>query len=308
MVTATSGLLCAFACFMAFSIGLNIGLLGIIDFDDNKFLIRKDVSVKSTESRTSENLVSTTDVVNLIHDKPPITMSPIAENPHINISVEVQKDINSAQLTKFHRSEVVGPISSYINNGGKIPIILLTCNRPKLLEETLASLVSVLNHQTDIILMQDGSLTEIEEIAKKFDVELIQNKKEQNIRGSIDGAERIAMHYKFSLSTAFSIRPETPAIIIVEDDLLFSPDFLEYFHFVAPILDVDESVFAISAWNDNGFTQNVRDPYQLHRSEFFPGLGWLLTRKLYKQELETQWPHSHWDHWLRCEICMLYAC
>jgi hypothetical protein len=27
----------------------------------------------------------------------------------------------------------------------------------------------------------------------------------------------------------------------------------------------------------------VRDPYQLHRTNFFPGLGWLLSRKLYEE-------------------------
>lgn len=28
-------------------------------------------------------------------------------------------------------------------------------------------------------------------------------------------------------------------------------------------------------------------------------LGWLLPRKLYKEELESFWPTQHWDHWLR---------
>ena len=31
-----------------------------------------------------------------------------------------------------------------------------------------------------------------------------------------------------------------------------APDFFEYFQALAPILDSDESLLAISSWNDNG--------------------------------------------------------
>jgi hypothetical protein len=99
---------------------------------------------------------------------------------------------------------------------------------------------------------------------------------------------------------------------------------------VAPALAADKSLFAVSAWNDNGFKSKMGptkalpssssdsnsngdsssngnsvsssvngDIYALRRTEFFPGLGWLLTRKLYKGELEVKWPDTHWDHWLR---------
>lgn len=108
-------------------------------------------------------------------------------------------------------------------------------------------------------------------------------------------------------------------------------DFYEYFHAAGELLDLDDSLFAVSAWNDNGYRQMVtskcvgwlppgvplpapapdfvapspRPPpphtpcvffrcavvmrvpgrlpcgrYALRRTSFFPGLGWLLTRKL----------------------------
>ena len=91
----------------------------------------------------------------------------------------------------------------------------------------------------------------------------------------------------------------TPAIIVAEDDLLFSPDFYEYLTSTAPILENDPTTFVVSAWNDNGFKNIVKDPHALKRTEFFPGLGWLLPRELYKKELEMRWPSEHWDHWLR---------
>ena len=44
-------------------------------------------------------------------------------------------------------------------------------------------------------------------------------------------------------------------------------------------------MFAISAWNDNGFLGIASDPYSLRRTSYFPGLGWLLTRHLYKEQV-----------------------
>eukprot|EP00753_Platysulcus_tardus_P014372 PLAT4354.6.p2 GENE.PLAT4354.6~~PLAT4354.6.p2 ORF type:complete len:421 (+),score=204.01 PLAT4354.6:96-1265(+) len=88
-------------------------------------------------------------------------------------------------------------------------------------------------------------------------------------------------------------------IIVVEDDLLYSPDFYEYFLAVSPALDRDPTLWCISAWNDNGFDARVRDANRLLRTHYFPGLGWMLTRKLYKRELEARWPATHWDHWMR---------
>ena len=65
------------------------------------------------------------------------------------------------------------------------------------------------------------------------------------------------------------------------------------------MLEKDPTVFIASAWSDNGFSGLVRDPNSLRRTEFFPGLGWLLSRQLYERELESAWPREHWDHWLR---------
>ena len=38
---------------------------------------------------------------------------------------------------------------------------------------------------------------------------------------------------------------QAPGIIIVEDDLLFSPDFLNYFESNAPILEMDSTTFVL---------------------------------------------------------------
>lgn len=65
-------------------------------------------------------------------------------------------------------------------------------------------------------------------------------------------------------------------------------------------MDADESIFCVSAWNDNG-KENSVDPSAidiLYRSDFFPGLGWLMTRKLW-EEIGAKWPKGFWDDWMR---------
>ncbi len=196
-------------------------------------------------------------------------------------------------------------ISVFVESGGKIPIVLLTCNRANLLEQTLGSLFAVRGVTKDsVVVIQDGRAADVQNVVQQHGLKLVQNApasdvERQRLRG-LDGAARIAMHYRFSLSKAFDeLFPTAPCVIVVEDDLLFSPDFLEYFMAVGPVLDVDNSVFVVSAWSDNGYIGRVDDPLALSRTEFFPGLGWLLSRRLYKDELEPKWPRNHWDHWLR---------
>lgn len=51
---------------------------------------------------------------------------------------------------------------------------------------------------------------------------------------------------------------QAPGVVIVEDDLLFSPDFLEYLEVHAPVLERDTTTLVLSAWNDNGYRGRVR--------------------------------------------------
>lgn len=56
----------------------------------------------------------------------------------------------------------------------------------------------------------------------------------------------------------------------------------------------------MSAWNDNGKSDAIDEDAidTLYRSDFFPGLGWLITRELW-QEIGPNWPLGFWDDWMR---------
>lgn len=89
-------------------------------------------------------------------------------------------------------------------------------------------------------------------------------------------------------------------VILNEDDLNISPDFFTYFEAMQKVLSRDPSLFCVSAWNDNGKgnliqTQSIN---KVHRSDFFPGLGWMMQRSLWL-EMRKKWPDGFWDDWIR---------
>lgn len=65
-------------------------------------------------------------------------------------------------------------------------------------------------------------------------------------------------------------------------------------------MDMDDTIFCVSAWNDNGKGNTIDESAidLLYRSDFFPGLGWLLTRSLWN-EIGDKWPKGFWDDWMR---------
>ena len=106
---------------------------------------------------------------------------------------------------------------------------------------------------------------------------------------------KIAAHYGWALQQIFDIYGHT-RVILLEDDMEISSDFFSYFTKMSEIMDVDQSVMCVSAWNDNGQGRHVRDPLQLYRTDVFPGLGWLLTKRLW-DEWGQKWPvkTGFWD-------------
>ncbi|XP_038580925.1 alpha-1,3-mannosyl-glycoprotein 2-beta-N-acetylglucosaminyltransferase b [Micropterus salmoides] len=113
------------------------------------------------------------------------------------------------------------------------------------------------------------------------------------------GYYKIARHYRWALNQVFNTFSHS-TVVIVEDDLEVAPDFFEYFRALYPILRSDPTLWCVSAWNDNGRDALV-DPSKaelLYRTDFFPGLGWMLLKEMW-DELELKWPSAFWDDWMR---------
>jgi alpha-1,3-mannosyl-glycoprotein beta-1,2-N-acetylglucosaminyltransferase len=113
------------------------------------------------------------------------------------------------------------------------------------------------------------------------------------------GYYKIARHFKFALGHIFSRPEQFDSVIIVEDDLDVAPDFYEFFTAGKALLKQDKTLWCVSAWNDNGIKEHVKDPTKLFRSDFFGGLGWMITRELWVEELGAKWTNRFWDDWMR---------
>ena len=76
--------------------------------------------------------------------------------------------------------------------------------------------------------------------------------------------------------------PSALGTIIVEDDLLVSHDFIDFFRKFSPLLDDPaENLFCLSTWNDNGKDDQIeQNPGLVYRTDFFGGLGWMLSKKV----------------------------
>jgi hypothetical protein len=121
---------------------------------------------------------------------------------------------------------------------------------------------------------------------------------------------KIAQHFKFVLNKGF-MDMQHSHLIMIEDDLLLGKDFLQLFEETAWLIEAEpDKTYCISAWNDNGLKEVVRQTEEgkanLLRTGYFPGLGWMTTRKVWL-DLRLRWPDkptTGWDHWLRLSTSM----
>ncbi|XP_003737217.1 alpha-1,3-mannosyl-glycoprotein 2-beta-N-acetylglucosaminyltransferase [Galendromus occidentalis] len=184
-------------------------------------------------------------------------------------------------LFACNRVTVKKPIEQLLNyrpNAENFPIIVSAdCNHQLTLKT-----IKVYGDQVQLIQQPDQSDYKLPLKQKKF-----------------KGYYKIARHYGWALNKTF-LDLNYNSVIIVEDDLEIAPDFFSYFESLLPILEADPSLYCVSAWNDNGKAGLIQTDNSslLYRSDFFPGLGWMMTRDLWL-ELMTKWPKAFWDDWIR---------
>lgn len=187
------------------------------------------------------------------------------------------------------------------NNIKDVPIVIIASDRPHYLFRMLKNLLSISGADPAMVtVFIDGYFDEPLQVTKLFGLRGI-----QHTPLGVKNA-RVSQHYKASLTATFNLYPDAKYAIIIEEDLDVSPDFLNYFSQTIHLLDEDDTLYCISAWNDQGYNHSCKDETLLYRIETMPGLGWLLKRTLYKDELEPQWPTPEkqwdWDMWMRTNM------
>lgn len=192
------------------------------------------------------------------------------------------------------------------------PAILVLCyNRQAFLRRTLRSLMALPQVANfDVIISQDGEDRGVELEATSWSAAsptLVRywQKKRPKLEPSAPktpAAGFVAQHYKWALDRLF-VDEQYSHVIILEDDMEVASDFLVLFAKTAFLLDEDPSLLCVSSWNDNSRNGLGSNEGLLLRSSYFPGLGWMLKRSTYLDELQAGWPlMSHWDNWLRANI------
>ncbi|VAH69134.1 unnamed protein product [Triticum turgidum subsp. durum] len=183
-------------------------------------------------------------------------------------------------------------------------VVIMACNRPDYLQRTVESILKyqkAVASKFPLFISQDGTNGEVKNKALSYaQITFMQHVDLEPVHTESPGENiayyKIANHYKWALDELF-IKHNFGRVIILEDDMEIAPDFFDYFEAAAKLLDTDKSIMAVSSWNDNGQKQFVYDQ-ALYRSDFFPGLGWMLTKSTW-MELSPKWPKAYWDDWVR---------
>uniref|UniRef100_A0AAF5HZA2 Alpha-1,3-mannosyl-glycoprotein 2-beta-N-acetylglucosaminyltransferase n=2 Tax=Strongyloides stercoralis TaxID=6248 RepID=A0AAF5HZA2_STRER len=199
-----------------------------------------------------------------------------------------------------------------INNITTIPVVILVCNRVDALSQLLSKLLRIRPSEKafPIYVSQDcDSENVLDMITKFFSKNITYIKHISPLEDNIviepsmlkyKTYYYISRHYKLILKHIFD-ELNYEAVIILEDDLDVSEDFFSYFNATYhKLLKKDKSLYCISAWNDNGLPEliNLNFYIGLYRTDFFPGLGWLMSKNLW-DEIGSQWPTGFWDDWIR---------
>ncbi len=191
-----------------------------------------------------------------------------------------------------------------------IPIVVLCYNRANYLRRTLSSILdsrpAADAARFPVFVSKQGQNTGVNQVLEEFSNRIdgvnqyvwSDNGKRKS---GFEGGQwlsyyKISQHYQSALGWVFA--KGMSRVVVMEDDLRISPDFFEYFSALAPVYDADPTMFCVSAWNDNGMASVVQDPARLHRTDVFPGLGWMLNRRVW-DELRPKWPLAFWDDWMR---------
>jgi len=148
-----------------------------------------------------------------------------------------------------------------------LPVLIFTFNRAENLKKTIDS---VLEHRSPqikekhpILVSQDGDDQNVNSVVQSFGDQVQEHLRFEFREPSwyeFPGLKiyyKIAQHYGWALKKVFD-EFKFYHVILLEDDMLISPDFFSYFTALSPVVDRDPTIFCASGWNDRGQERFVR--------------------------------------------------
>ncbi|CAF0787597.1 unnamed protein product [Adineta ricciae] len=108
-------------------------------------------------------------------------------------------------------------------------------------------------------------------------------------------------HYEKSLSKIWERHPTRDKVIVIEEDLILSPDFLYTLALLSETFRKDESIGAIQMWNPNSYDIVNGSLELIYRVDNLYGLGYLLRRSFYEKNMKNSFKQCCskrvWDKW-----------
>ncbi|XP_047738657.1 protein O-linked-mannose beta-1,2-N-acetylglucosaminyltransferase 1 [Hyalella azteca] len=184
----------------------------------------------------------------------------------------------------------------------KIPIIILTATRPWYLFRILQTLWQEVQGfwPADVLVVVDGPRQPSLELLENFPVSVIVH----TPQGNHEDNTRTNTMVAFGLKSGFQKWPEVEQIIVLEDDLIPSPDLLTYFEQLAPVLTADPTLMCANAFSQHSYPNTAYDLTTVLRTRVMPQYGWMMTRSMATALLQL-WvpvgPGRDWDWWLLLE-------
>ena len=146
-------------------------------------------------------------------------------------------------------------------------LLVICYNRPAYLTRTLAAVLARLPryNRPHVVVSQDGSDAAVTAVVKDFQQRFAAAAPDIPFthwlhpagsavvpagQSQYAGYYRLAQHFGWALGRLFAAGH--PFVIVLEDDLEVAVDFFDYFTATEALLAGDESLLAVSAWNDLG--------------------------------------------------------
>jgi len=251
-------------------------------FDDrNRFDSRVFKSSLADLEEKLENLENDNDLIK-------VKVSKIYEN--LKIYADQKREKHARPAAAIPQPQKDDPVEQ---EEVLIPILVIACNRVtvnRALDSILAARKHVPASSHPIVVSQDCGHAATKEVIERYKrdndhISVIYQTDLSDfpdVKKNMQGYYKLSRHYKFALQKTFELFPSSFGTIIVEDDLLVSADFVDFFRKFAPLLsDPAENLFCLSTWNDNGKDDQIdKNPELVFRTDFFGGLGWMLSKKV----------------------------
>lgn len=176
--------------FIAFTIGLNLGLHGLFLFP-----IQSSSTFENAHNQNVEVYSNNRSTIVESDTQSLLTQLPVTVSRKQIVSTTVTLPEPTVQPVRHDTSIIEGKLTQVKNRVRvkmsnnlqgtivhaafwkvDVPIVLLTCNRPELLEGTIKSLLAVRGvKKENILISQDGTMQSVKSIAYDFGLSLVQN-------------------------------------------------------------------------------------------------------------------------------------